>query len=42
MGYKEKYTEPKPDNIWLKTIANECAETNTLLKALIQINSKGK
>ena len=30
-----KYTDAKPDNFWLKTIANEVAETNHLLKSLI-------
>jgi hypothetical protein len=36
----EKYTDMKSDNVWLHRIANETAETNTLLKALIGILSK--
>jgi len=31
----EKYNDMKSDNEWLHRIANECAETNSLLKTLI-------
>ena len=33
---QEKYTDMTNDNKWLHRIANECAETNSLLKVMIQ------
>jgi len=30
-----RYTDMKADNIWLQRIANECAETNMLLRKLV-------
>jgi len=36
----EKYTDLTNDNKWLHRIANECAETNSLLKTLIATLNK--
>jgi hypothetical protein len=35
----EKYTDMKSDNVWLHRIANECAETNSLLKQMMSQQS---
>lgn len=36
----EKYTDMKADNVWLHRIANESAETNRLLRRLIENTSQ--